>query len=103
MAAGLALLLADTVDAAPAAQLKPLYDFAGKNDGMGGPVGELIRGGSGLYYGVTPLGGVHTDGTIYSTNLQGHTHTLHAFTYKEGDSINGPLVQTPDGDRKSVV
>lgn len=95
--AGLALLLADAGEAAATAQLKPLYDFAGKNDGMGGPAGELILGSSGLYYGVTPLGGVHTEGTVYSTNLQGRTHTLHAFAYKEGDSINGPLVQTSDG------
>ena len=96
--AALALWQAAASHAAPSATLQELYDFSRSADGNGGPWGELAPMADGRYAGVTCCGGAGAHGTIYATNLQGTTRTLHAFAGSDGWSPNGPLVQTADGN-----
>jgi hypothetical protein len=41
-----------------------LYSFAGGSDGKS-PLGGVIRGTDGNFYGTTELGGANNDGTIF--------------------------------------
>jgi len=93
----LALLNAFVSDAAPAATVQALYAFGGPKDGDGAPWSELVMQPDGRFAGTTLSGGKQKLGSIYTTNLLGTTRTLHSFTYKEGNILNGPLVAMPDG------
>jgi len=95
--AALALLNAFASYGAPAATVQALYAFDGPKDGDGAPWSELVRQADGRFAGTTLSGGRQKLGSIYTTNLLGATRTLHSFTYKEGNDLNGPLVAMPDG------
>ena len=96
--AALVLLHAAPSFAAPSATLQGLYDFSRSAEGRGGPSGELVATGDGHYVGVTCCGGRDERGTIYSTDAQGVTRTLHALAGGEGRSPNAPLARTADGN-----
>src|SRR5262245_26589636 len=61
------------------------------------PVGGLIRGRDGNFYGLTRLGGPNNRGTIYKLTPDGAFSVLHALTPTEGFEPVGRLVQTSDG------
>jgi uncharacterized repeat protein (TIGR03803 family) len=44
--------------------LTSLYSFSGGNDG-GGPLGDLVQGGDGYFYGTTAAGGANSLGTVF--------------------------------------
>jgi len=76
------------------------YSVLHRFDGTDGqnPVGPLIQGTDGSFYGATPTGGSMSNGTIYRINADGSFKVLHNFTGTDGSGCNGPLVQATDGN-----
>jgi uncharacterized repeat protein (TIGR03803 family) len=75
-----------------------LHYFGKRRDGTG-PRAALIEGTGGRLYGTT-LGGPPPDGTgtIFRVNRDGTGYQiLHAFTKREGEAPDVPLLQTKDG------
>jgi uncharacterized repeat protein (TIGR03803 family) len=56
-----------------------LHNFAGGNDGFG-PGGAVVFDTAGNAYGMTPDGGVYSEGTIYKISSAGHERVIYAFT-----------------------
>jgi uncharacterized repeat protein (TIGR03803 family) len=54
-----------------------LYDFAGPPNDGAYPVGLTFADGA--FYGITPFGGTHDGGTVYSIDGSGHERLLHSF------------------------
>jgi uncharacterized repeat protein (TIGR03803 family) len=68
-----------------------LHDFTGAPDG-GGPDGGLVVKDD-VAYGVTSLGGVSDDGTVYSLDLRtGTLKILHSFSVTDGAAPYGKLI-----------
>ena len=59
------------------------------------PVGALIQGADGAFYGTTRQGGVHGLGTLFRITPQGHLTVLHSFDGSSDPSA--PPLQTSDG------
>ena len=59
-------------------QKTTLYDFAGK-PGDGEYPDGVRSFGNGVFYGITPFGGTHNAGTVYSIDTAGHEVVLHSF------------------------
>ena len=86
--------------------LTSLYSFTGGNDGKA-PLGALVQGSDGDFYGTTANGGTHNWGTVFKITTGGLLTTLHAFgtiTNGNGDGypVDGAnpqagLVQGSDG------
>ena len=77
-----------------------LYDFHGTSDGSY-PVGFLVQGTDGDYYGETQEGGAHGIGTIFKITPQGALTTLYQFGYNgpaDGNAPLGGLLQGVDGN-----
>jgi uncharacterized repeat protein (TIGR03803 family) len=75
--------------------LTTLHSFA-STDGAN-PRTALIRGGDGLLYGTTDVGGTSVYGTIFQIDTAGATlTTLHSFIRDDGAGP-GTLLQAPDG------
>lgn len=64
------------------------------------PVGLLIQGMDGNFYGTTAYGGPLDEGTVFKITPAGKLTTLYAFggdTYKFGGNVYAGLVQAPNG------
>ena len=59
--------------------LSNLYSFTGGNDG-GNPYCKLVQGSDGYFYGTTPSGGAHTNGTVFRISTGGALTNLYSFT-----------------------
>ena len=55
-----------------------IYSFTGQPNGSG-PDGSVIMDGKGNYYGTTPYGGAHGDGTVYVITSSGTESVLYSF------------------------
>lgn len=64
------------------------------------PVGALIQGSDGNFYGTTVLGGDHFLGTVFEIDAAGNLTTLHSFSGSPGDGANpiAALAQGSDGN-----
>jgi len=77
-------------------QFTTLYTFDGGANGSY-PVGTLVQGTDGNFYGVTGGGGASNDGTIFQMTPSGALTTLHSFSGADGVSPNAGLVQHTNG------
>jgi uncharacterized repeat protein (TIGR03803 family) len=71
------------------------------------PIGGLVQGSDGNFYGTTPSYGVYGNGTVFRLTPDGLLTTLHAFTaldqnnfYENADGANpmGELIEGKDGN-----
>jgi uncharacterized repeat protein (TIGR03803 family) len=88
-----------------------LYSFAGMSDGASegdgaSPVGQLVQGSDGNFYGMTELGGLNspvvmdttTCGTAFKVTPEGVETILHRFSGPDGESPDAGLIQGSDGN-----
>lgn len=61
------------------------------------PVGGLMQGGDGNFYGTTSRGGINGQGTIFRMDSGGQITILHAFNFSDGSSPLAPMIQAKDG------
>jgi len=74
-----------------------LHTFVRGSDG-GGPVGSLVQGADGNFYGTTAGGGTYNLGTVYKMDSSGNVTTLYSFTGgADGTEPYAGLVQGTDG------
>lgn len=110
--AGVALLAGRP---ASAQVLTPLYTFCSQTvvdphigapvcaDGSS-PVGNLIQGSDGYFYGTTSSGGAYNWGTVFKMTPSGHLTTIYSFctlgfpNCTDGAVPSGGLVEGPDGN-----
>jgi uncharacterized repeat protein (TIGR03803 family) len=78
-------------------QLKLLHSFTGGADG-GHPLGGLIQGADGAFYGTCRLGGHANQGTIYRVTSDDSFTTLYSFSGSDGASPSGGLTLASDGN-----
>ena len=62
------------------------------------PVGDLVEGRDGNFYGMTSMGGNNGAGTVYKISPAGAFATLKSFDYANGADPRGSLVQGSDGN-----
>jgi uncharacterized repeat protein (TIGR03803 family) len=75
-----------------------LYSFGGNPDGLY-PVGNLVEGSDGTFYGVTDGGGAHNLGTVFSVTRAGVETVLYSFGADSSDgSYPVGLVLGKDGN-----
>lgn len=76
-----------------------LHSFTGLGDEGAGPIGGVVQGCDGNFYGTTETGGgVNNLGTIFRMTGPGQVTTLHSFsTARDGASPEGDLLQASDG------
>ena len=71
------------------------------------PLGGLILGNDGFYYGSTELGGMvpspNTYGAVYRMDSLGNVTVLHAFDFTDGDAPAGALARGADGTLYGVT
>lgn len=72
------------------------YNFTGGTNGAG-PVGGLIIGTDGNFYGTTSAGGTSNCGTVFQITPQGAFNQLARFSGTNGSNSIVALVQAPDG------
>jgi uncharacterized repeat protein (TIGR03803 family) len=73
-----------------------IYSFCAQtrcSDGAD-PVGALVRGSDGNFYGTTPFGGTGNFGTIFKISPKGAFTKLHDFTSTDGAQIWSTLIQS---------
>ncbi len=75
--------------------LTTLVQFTGGNDGAT-PVGGLVLGQDGNFYGATEGGGVNGFGTVFRLTPGGQLTTLLAFNYNNGANPWAPMAQGRD-------
>jgi uncharacterized repeat protein (TIGR03803 family) len=92
----------------PQGTLSALHVFSGSPEGSA-PVGRLLQGADGAFYGVTEYGGtnacpggncctIYGYGTVFRITLDGTLTTLYSFTNGvDGAYPHAPLVQGSDG------
>jgi uncharacterized repeat protein (TIGR03803 family) len=73
-----------------------LYSFTGGTDGAQ-PVGGLMQGGDGNFYGTTAYGGSYGDGTVFRMAPDGTFTNLLQFDGYNGANPSAPLTQGADG------
>jgi uncharacterized repeat protein (TIGR03803 family) len=73
-----------------------LYAFTGGDDGYE-PGPTLLQASDGNLYGVTELGGVNGQGTIFKIDGAGTLTTIHSFDVTDGSIPIGGLMQATDG------
>src|SRR5262249_35717412 len=61
------------------------------------PAAALVRGSDGALYGVTPLGGSATLGTVFRIDSAGNFTSLHSFNGEDGSEPVAALVVGSDG------
>jgi uncharacterized repeat protein (TIGR03803 family) len=85
-----------TIDGA----LTTLYNFCTLSDCADGskPLGTLVQGTDGNFYGTTSVGGVYQDGTVFRISAGGALTTLHSFNPKIGEIPEAGLIQASNGD-----
>lgn len=77
-----------------------LWSFAGSPDGSH-PVGALVQGSDGNFYGTTQQGGTYSAGTVFRMTPSGAVTILYSFVgtgLTTGGSPAAALVQGSDGD-----
>ena len=80
--------------------LTTLHDFCSQTncaDGMF-PVGGLVQGNDGNFYGTTTQGGAHNQGTVFVISGGGSFSVLHSFQGTDGTEPFAGLVQGTDGN-----
>ncbi|MGH8506193.1 MAG: choice-of-anchor tandem repeat GloVer-containing protein, partial [Stenotrophobium sp.] len=77
-----------------------LHSFGGQPDGSGALDSKLIRGSDGNFYGVTALGGVKGEGTVFEVTPTGDETVLYSFGSNGTKDAGLPnsLVQGRDGN-----
>ena len=79
-----------------------LYDFV-QSSGAG-PVGPLVQGTDGNFYGTTAYGGdANGDGVVFKVTSSGKYTNLHAFNGTDGKTPTAGLVQASDGNLYGVT
>lgn len=74
-----------------------LCSFTGNSDG-GTPVGGLILGSDGNFYGTTAHGGTYSDGTVFRMTPNGALTTIAQFDGYNGANPQAALTQGADGN-----
>jgi uncharacterized repeat protein (TIGR03803 family) len=76
-----------------------LYSFGATNVDGTGPMGGVIQGTDGNFYGTTASGGAHGAGTVFKVTPQGVETVLYSFgtNPSDGASPNAALIQGKDG------
>ncbi|HEX4122847.1 MAG TPA: choice-of-anchor tandem repeat GloVer-containing protein [Verrucomicrobiae bacterium] len=82
--------------------LDPVADY--ENADGANPIGELIQGKDGSFYGTTTEGGTNAygAGTVFKITTGGLFTTLHSFSSADGSPIGG-LVQANDGNLYGTI
>ena len=82
----------------PAGNETVLHSFGGPTTDGAYPVGSLVQGSDGNFYGMTQDGGANNSGTVFKVTSGGSETVLHSFgPAKDGDSPGGSLIQGSDG------
>jgi uncharacterized repeat protein (TIGR03803 family) len=76
--------------------LSNLYSFTGGNDGEN-PLGRLVQGSDGNFYGTTAYGGTNKMGTVFKMSPNGALTSLYSFTGTNDGAYPAGLVQGSDG------
>ncbi len=88
----------------PAGQLTELYEFCSQTDCVDGayPIGSLVLGTNGNFYGTTFIGGASNQGTVFEITPAGKLTTLYSFcslaNCTDGALPNGGLVEGANGN-----
>src|ERR1700722_18377573 len=84
----------------PSGALTTVYSFCTNTNCTDGanPVGGLVLGSDGYFYGTTEAGGMHNWGTIFRIKSPGTLVTLHSFHFRDGGVPFATLVQATDGN-----
>ncbi len=78
-----------------------IYEFA-KTDGAG-PIGPVIQGSDGNFYGTTSEGGTNGLGVVFKLTSSGVLTVLHDFNGTDGKTPDAGLVQANDGNFYGVA
>ncbi len=80
--------------------LTTLYSFCSQDNCSDGmlPLGGLVQGTDGNFYGTTVGGGTNNYGTVFKITPQGILTTLHNFNFTDGGAPYAALVQGTDGN-----
>jgi uncharacterized repeat protein (TIGR03803 family) len=83
-----------------AGTLTTLHSFSGFPGDGTAPVGGLMQGSDGNFYGTTVLGSTHFRGTVFAIDATGSVTTLHSFSGSpnEGALPFSGLVEGSDGN-----
>ena len=87
-----------------AGALSLLYSFCSQTNCVDGglPMGGLVQGTDGNFYGTTSIGGASGQGTVFKITSSGSLTTLHSFcalaNCADGQSPHAGLVQGKDGN-----
>ena len=84
-----------------AGKVTTLYKF-GKTDGAG-PLGPVIQGTDGSFYGTTSEGGTSGLGVVFKLTSAGVLTVLHDFNGTDGKTPDAGLVQANDGNFYGVA
>jgi uncharacterized repeat protein (TIGR03803 family) len=80
--------------------LSTLHSFSGSPSEGANPVGGLVQGSDGNFYGTTAFGGAHLQGTVFNIDATGSLTTLHSFSGSPGEGAVpfAGVVQGSDGN-----
>jgi uncharacterized repeat protein (TIGR03803 family) len=81
-----------------------LYSFGAAGDGSS-PYGSLIQANDGNFYGMTELGGTHSQGTVFEFSMPSSESVLYSFadTTTDGGEPYGSLLQASNGTLYGVT
>lgn len=79
----------------PQGSLTTLHSFDNSDGDY--PIGTLVLGSDGNFYGVTADGGENQDGTVFKMTTAGQLMTLHNFAGGDGVQPYAGLIQATDG------
>jgi uncharacterized repeat protein (TIGR03803 family) len=85
----------------PAGKVTFIYEFD-KTHGAG-PIGPVIQGTDGNFYGTTSEGGTNGFGVVFKVTPAGVLTVLHDFNGTDGETPDGGLVQANDGNFYGVA
>jgi len=85
----------------PAGKVTFIYEFA-KTDGAG-PIGPVIQGTDGNFYGTTSEGGTSGLGVVFKLTSAGVLTVLYNFNGTDGQTPDAGLVQANDGNFYGVA
>jgi uncharacterized repeat protein (TIGR03803 family) len=80
-----------------------LHAFGGGLSDGAAPVGNLVQGSDGSFYGATSGGGSSGDGAVFKITSAGSFTYLHGFSGTDGYQPDAPLVEGPDGNFYSTT
>ena len=84
----------------PSGSYTSLYSFGSTPSDGENPVGGVIQGSDGNFYGTTYHGGTNGDGSVFRISPSGYYTNLYSFVGSPGDGANpnAGVVQGSDGD-----